>query len=40
MSRLIRWLRDKPARVGAQGRWFYAGLVQANMAAGQLAYGW
>jgi hypothetical protein len=40
MSRLIRWLTGKPARVGVEGRWFYAALVEANMAAGQLAYGW
>lgn len=40
MNRLINWLRGKPARVGTQGRWFYAALVEGNMRAGQLAYGW
>lgn len=40
MSRLIRWLTGRKPRVGTQGRWFYAALVEGNMRAGQLAYGW
>lgn len=40
MKRLLQRLTGKPKRATTKARWFTASLLEANMGAGKLAYGW